>query len=405
MRSLALILVFALPTFFGFAQQDSLDGKNIALKAGEHMSTNVPLSLPFEGKAPTKRVQVLEPKTGKFFPATLRNNELVFVSEGAMPNTEHRYVVTLDDSDAPPRVVIEKRPDADALDVIIDDELVTTYYYAKENKKPFLWPLNVQEEVTVTRDWPMGEKMLTTDHPHHKSCWTAYGDINGVDCWAEGDKSGFQIADEVTWGSGDAYGWIISVNTWTNNAKEPVVSEIREYRFYATPPRERLFDVNVTFVADRGDVLFKDTKEGGLISVRMRDDLTEKQGKGVITNALGKTGMAECWGKPSPWCDYSGNLDGVGTIGVSLFDHPNNLRHPTCWHVRDYGLMGANCFGLSYFTEKDPERKNGDYSLKSGEKLHFKYRVYLHGGDVKEARVADRYADYATPPQVKWVEP
>ncbi|HOJ32120.1 MAG TPA: PmoA family protein [Candidatus Hydrogenedentes bacterium] len=397
-----ILLCISLSVFA--AQHDALDGKKITLKAGAHMSEQVPLVLPFEGEPPATRVQVLEPKTGNTFPATVRNGEFVFLSEGALPNTEHHYVVSLEKSDTPPRVVIEKQQDKDVLNVVIDDQLFTAYYYSKENKKPYLWPLNVQEDISITRNWPMGEKALTDDHPHQKSFWSAYGNVNGADCWMEGENSGYQIPQEVTYGSGDAYGWILSRNIWTNKAKEPVISETREYRFYATSPKTRIFDVTITFQADYGDALFKDTKEGGLVSVRMRDDLTEKFGKGVITNAEGKSGMAACWGKPSPWCDYSGPLEGVGVVGIALFDHPSNFRYPTCWHVRDYGLMGANCFGYAAFTAKDPEPKNGDYTLPAGQKLVFKYRVYVHTGDVTEARVADRYADFATPPEVSWAK-
>ena len=98
-----------------------------------------------------------------------------------------------------------------------------------------------------------------------------------------------------------------------------------------------------------------------------------------------------------------------GVRGITIFDTPGNLRYPTSWHVRAYGLMGANCFGWKYFGEKDYNKPllpapTGDYDMKKGEKLTFKYRVYVHSGDVKEAGVADRYAVYTKPPAVSWVE-
>lgn len=383
------------------AQEGTLEGRAIVLTTGEHVGEHVPIALPFEGAPPAKGLTVQEPATGRSFPVTIRNGELVFVSEGLTPNTQHQYVIAARDGDAPPVVTVKKVEDADALEVLIGEEHFTTFHYSKENKKPFLWPVYAEGGVAVTRDWPMGPKVITEDHPHQKSCWTAYGDVNGADCWTEGSRSGFQVVEQVDSGSGDAYGWIASRNTWLNNARQPVVTEEREYRFYATPAKARIFDVAVTFTANHGDALFKDTKEGGLIAVRMRDELTEKFGQGVITNAAGGVGMAQCWGKPSPWCDYTGSLDGFGLRGVALFDHPSNLRYPTHWHVRDYGLMGANCFGYSDFTRGDPEPRNGDYTLKSGEKMTFRYRVYVHSGNVEDARVADRYADFATPPQAR----
>lgn len=173
------------------------------------------------------------------------------------------------------------------------------------------------------------------------------------------------------------------------------------------PDSARMFDVCVTFTASYGDVDFGDTKEGGLVSVRMRQELSGANA--VITNALGDVGEPTLWGKPAAWCDYSGALAGHGNCGVAIFDTPTNLRYPTSWHVRAYGLMGANCFGWKAFLEKDYNKPlipapTGEFKLKNGEKLAFNYRVYVHRGDVKESAVADRFADYTDPPKANWAE-
>ncbi|MBN2308083.1 MAG: PmoA family protein [Candidatus Hydrogenedentes bacterium] len=292
------------------------------------------------------------------------------------------------------RVTISKQADADALDVVVDGQLFTTYHFSNDNLKPFLWPVLGEGGVPMTRPWPMGEAEDKTDHPHHKSFWTAYGDLNGADCWAEGDNSGRQVSGTPEFGSGDDYGWIKVVNSWQNHDGAPVITEAREYRFYAGPPDARAVDVAVTFTATEGDVLFKDTKEGGIVSLRVRDCIRADR-SGTITNALGGAGEKECWGKPSPWCDYSGPFEDGKVRGITVMDHPSNLRHPSRWHVRNYGLMGANCFGLSHFTKGEAEQLNGDYTLKKGESLTFHYRVLVHSGTPEQAKVAERFAEYA----------
>lgn len=416
MRNVTCLTIMMVLGLFLSAGAQTLDGKKIHIKAGEVKRLNVPLTLKSDVESADDVIKVLEAKTGKLFPATLRNGELVFISEGAMPNTEHEYTVKVEKKtpEYAPHVLITKQEGKAILNVLADDKLFTSYHYGAEWKKPFLWPVNSEGDVPLTRDFPMkqdGPLSSPKDHPHQKSMWTAYGAVNGVDCWAEGEGSGFQVSGEPTFGSGDAYGWIAVTNVWQDKDHKPVITESREYRFYAMPEKGRMIDVFVTFNADYGDVTFKDTKEGGIVSVRMRQDMCEnyKAHPGVITNAFGETGMAKCWGKPSPWIDYSGELKEVGWRGISFFDNPANLRYPTSWHVRDYGLMGANCFGWSEFTKMDYNKpllpgNNGDYSFKSGEKLAFKYRVYVHSGDATAAAVADRYADYNTPPQVEWVK-
>ena len=403
MRTKILVALLASAVFSSMAgaQESVLDGRRIILKAGSHARLNVPVSLFCEVPSPDEELSVVELTTGKQFPATIYGGKLTFVPEGARPESEHTYEVRVGGMNPEPVVAIEKEEGQDALDIRIYDKLFSTYHYSKEYKKPFLWPVIAEGDVGITRDFPMGEKDLTDDHPHHKSFYVAYGNVNGVDCWGEGENSGFQVTQDVKWGSGQAYGWITATNLWQSKEHETVLTERREYRFYAGPEKARLVDVEVTFEATHGDVLFGDTKEGGIVTVRMRDTMTEEEG-GTITNAEGGVGAGACWGKPAAWCDYSAPVDDVGVRGIAIFDHPTNLRAPTRWHVRDYGLMGANCFGLSHFVG---EGANGDYLLKAGDTLTFKYRVYVHSGDVKEAAVAGRYADYAAPPEVAWEKP
>ena len=74
-----------------------------------------------------------------------------------------------------------------------------------------------------------------------------------------------------------------------------------------------------------------------------------------------------------------------------MFDHPQNPRHPTYWHARDYGLFALNPFGQNAFDDKAPESK---WNLPNGEKLVFQWRVVVHPGD---ADVAELYKEYAKP--------
>lgn len=416
---LALLLAVA-----PLAGAEGLANAKITLKTGDTKLANSPVAIACDGAAPEGRIVVEEAKTAKKFPATLRDGEFVFIPEGAMPGTEHTYTVLVEPAtdSISPKVRLEQQADKPVVDVFIDDVHFTSYHYSNDNKKPFLWPVNSEGQVGVTRDFPMAplEGERGKDHPHHKSMWAAYGEVSLVDpnaapgaepatwdCWAEGENSGFQHSGEVTFGSGDAYGWVKAKNVWQDKDHKPLLTEEREYRFYATPESGRLIDTLVTFTADYGTVLFSDTKEGGMVAIRMRPELSYEAG--VITNAQGDVGEDTLWGKPSPWCDYSGQMDGIGWRGLAVFDNPSNLRYPTSWHVRSYGLMGANPFGYSYFKEKEYNKgllptENGDTIIKNKEKLSFKHRVYVHSGDVKKAEVAERFANYATPPEVKWAK-
>ena len=385
-----------------------LDGASIEVTGAEQYAKFSPIHVAYTGKAPDGRITLKDSKTGKEVPATLRDGTLTFIPAKVMPGKSVTYNVETGAASDAPRVSLTKKDDKDILDVHIDGVHFTSYHYSDEWKKPFLWPVISEGGFHVTRDYPAdpdGTPEEARDHIHHKSIWSAYGEVNDVDCWGEGNGSGYQTVLKVTHGSGDAYGWIRSENVWQDKDKNDVITEVREYRFYATPEKGRLIDVNVTFTADKGDVTFRDTKEGGIVAVRMSHLMTKRAAE--ITNAHGDKGEPRCWGKPSPWCDYSADIPEVGYRGITVFDHPGNLRHPTSWHVRGYGLMGANAFGYSYFGEKKHNQglvpENGDYIFKPNEVLSFNYRLYVHSGDVESAKVATRYADYATPPTAQLV--
>ena len=79
-------------------------------------------------------------------------------------------------------------------------------------------------------------------------------------------------------------------------------------------------------------------------------------------------------------------------LGLAIFDHPTNPRHPTWWHVRDYGLFAANPFGIHDFEKK--EKGAGDLTIEPGGSITFKYRFYIHEGDEKQGKVSEAYERY-----------
>jgi len=80
-------------------------------------------------------------------------------------------------------------------------------------------------------------------------------------------------------------------------------------------------------------------------------------------------------------------------VGLAIFDDPRNLRAPTYWHARAYGLFAANPFGLKPFTGDG--RQDGTYRIQAGGSLVLRYRVFIHHGDPTQAGVAEAYRQFA----------
>lgn len=286
------------------------------------------------------------------------------------------------------------------LDMLLKRKLFTTYAYQPVNaSKPYFYPVIGPRGIPVTRGWPMDpQKGDDQDHVHHKSLWVAHGDVNGADLWGEEAGHGYQEHKEFTrLLSGPFVGGFDERLVWLDKEHRPLLAEHRSARFYNLPANLRVMDLSVKFIAEHGPVAFGDTKEGGIVSLRVSSRMDGKQ-TGLIQNAFGGKGEAETWGKPSPWVDYSGLLRGK-RIGIAIFDHRDNLRHPARWHVRDYGLFALNPFALSHY--RYGRDANGAFFLEAGKELHFQFRILIHQNDAVKGKVADRYLSYAFPPKVE----
>ena len=178
------------------------------------------------------------------------------------------------------------------------------------------------------------------------------------------------------------------VFNWLDPKGNKILTERRTMTFYDNPG-VRIIDTDIVVTAVV-KVTFGDTKEG-TFAMRLADGLTELKGGGLMTNAQGATTMKNVWGKPSPWVDYVGKLDGE-TIGIAIFDQSQNPKHPTTWHARDYGLFAANPFGEHDFY--DDKSRNGSLTIEPGSTLRFRYRIVIHSGDTKSAGIDKLYEEY-----------
>ncbi len=285
-------------------------------------------------------------------------------------------------------VKITKLPEK--LRVEVNGKLFTEYNF-KDAPFPYFYPVIGPTGVNITRHWPMKEgKDEAQDHKHHRSLWFTHGEVNGHDFW-QGRNDRIVHDKFVKVGSGRKVGIIQSRNKWVAANGKVVCTDTRTHKFYNRPDGQ-MMDFEITIHASEGKVVLGDTKEGSMairLAPTMR--LRGKVGKGHIVNSEGVRDKAT-WGKRAAWCDYYGPVEGR-IVGVAIFDHPQNPKHPTWWHVRDYGLFTANPFGVHNFEGKP--RGTGDITIASGQSLTFRYRLYFHKGDEKQAKVAEHYREYA----------
>lgn len=307
---------------------------------------------------------------------------------------------------------VELRRRDNQVDIQIGGKPFASYSFDKKAPKPYLHMLRAADGSVITRGFPMqmGIPGESTDHPHHRGLFFAHGDVNGVDFWTEAahaEKGPVQAAGKTYQASehlphgravilklesakGGADSGSLSARFRLAGPDGKSIAEHTQAFFFRGDRATRTIDCEFTIRALQAAVKLGDTKEG-TFAIRVVKALEETSGM-MMTDSEGRAGEKAIWGKRANWVDYSGTVDGRA-LGLTIFDHPSNPKHPTYWHARGYGLFAVNPFGERDFYG-DPKR-DGSLTIEPGGALRFRYRVLIHEGDARAAQVGEAYVRYA----------
>ena len=297
-------------------------------------------------------------------------------------------------------VVFKSEPGKVAVE--IDGKPFTNYYYNWKTANPFLHPLKTTTGLTVTRGFPV-EKIEgeSSDHIWQHGLWYSHGDINGVDFWREitGDPAqdkkfpmpvGHLVpkSEPKTASKGNSGMLTAELDLMTPEKKS--LGTIVESITFSRQGANHIVDLHVTLRADQGVPLKMGDTEEGSLGLRFADEFRQDRGA-TLLNSDGLVTTEKIWGKRAKWVDYSTMLKGQ-KVGVAIFDHAKNPKHPTYWHARGYGVCAANAFGEhDFYNDKS---RDGSVTIPQGGKLEFRYRVVIHTGDARDAKVEELSAAF-----------
>jgi Methane oxygenase PmoA len=298
---------------------------------------------------------------------------------------------------------VELRRKDDRIEVLIQGRPFTTYFFSADVAKSYFGPLRSAQGTIVTRDFPVGNT-IPPEHlkdrslePHQRPMFFGHGDIDGIDFWGESvfpkysddsvfGRMVFRKLEEIRGGDSG----VLRAGFDLAGPRGRVIAEEIQSFVFGGDENTRWIDCEFTLVANHGsDVTMGDTKEG-TFGIRLAQELNSPPGR--MVNSAGAEGERAIWGKRADWVDYDGTVAGE-ELGIAVFDSPRSFRHPTYWHARGYGLLAANPFGWREFY-KDPD-KDGSWTIPQGKELTFRYRVFIHHGDYRQAKVAEAYQEYA----------
>lgn len=301
---------------------------------------------------------------------------------------------------------IAERTGQKQVDILFNGKLLTAYCWYDSIKKPFLWPVNTVDGITVTRGYPLkpvaGER---TDHPHHVGIWMNHESVNGLDFWnhstaipfARRDKYGTIVHKAVVSKKADTRGAELTTTAqWIRPDGHVLLNERTTHRF-STEGNNLIIDRTTTLTGNDVEVNFKDIKDG-FYAIRVARQLEQPSqqadkfvdangietevpkisNEGVTGNYLtseGVTGDA-AWSTRGRWTALNGSKDGKD-ITIAIFDHPSNVGYPAYRHARGYGLFAINPLGQKIFSNGKEEL---NFTLKPGQSTTFRYRMLVASG-------------------------
>ena len=315
---------------------------------------------------------------------------------------------------------IISRPGDKRADITYNGQLITSYCYYDSIAKPFLYPVNTIDGITVTRGYPIAPRLgERTDHPHHVGIWLNYESVNGIDFWNNStaiaaDKKhlyGTIRHEKIERTSKSANkAQLVATANWYNNQGAHFLKERTIYDF-KVQSGVVIIDRTTTLTALKEPVVFKDVKDG-FIAIRVARELEmPSKEPGVFVDAHGNktkvdpssgtniSGMYynsygikgdSVWSSKAPWAMLKGIKDNKD-ITIAIFDHPSNTGYPTYWHARGYGLFAANPLGRKVFSNG---KETLNYSLQPGGSVTFKYRVSIASKNMKPSEVEALSKDF-----------
>lgn len=273
----------------------------------------------------------------------------------------------------------------DVLEISTADKPIATYHFNTKDPevpRPYFHPLIGPTGKVITQMGEIpGQKKA---HFHHTALWISHQKFTPegqlvCNNWQIGkNRTRMKHVKFAKVESGPMAARFVEQLDWLNTKEEPVLAETRMATIPKRPADARVLDFEIVLTGQKIPVTLNKTPYH-ILAVRVVNAMLPRAG-GVILNSEGQKNPKD--GTPAKWIDISGKLDDAWQ-GVALFDHPDNLRHPTpCLQ------FAGQTIGLS------PTHRE-EYKIEPGKSLKLRYRVLIHAGDADKGKVAAEYERFS----------
>lgn len=261
-----------------------------------------------------------------------------------------------------------------------DGSELARLHFDPADRRPFVYPLVGPAGRSLTR---MGHPHDPVTHSHHNSVWVSHNDVNGVSFWEDhgAGRIAHQRVEEL--GDGPDEASALTVSEWQTTNGTVLLLERRRTAIRLLPDKEWWLVLDLELRSPGTNAVPLGKTPFGLVGVRMAKTLGVRDGGGMSRNSEGGVNEKGTFWKRARWLDYSGPVAPGIREGITLMDHPANPNHPTVFHVRDDGWMGAS---LTF---------DGPREIRPGKPLRVRYGLWVHGGVPAVEQVDAQWTGFA----------
>jgi hypothetical protein len=279
-----------------------------------------------------------------------------------------------------------------SLALLNNGHVVWQFNFDKKQGKPYFHPVCLTDGTELTWHRP-------PDHPWHYGLWFSWKYINGLNYWEEDRKTGLsegrtEIKSIKVQPHDDYSAQIVMQLSYHPPSQPPVLTE--SCRIYVTKPvndGRYYIDWVSRFAAGAADVLLDRTpipgeqdgqSWGGYagLSVRLAKNTSDWQ----LTDSEGRQDL-QAHGEKARWMNFAGRVGDNKNFSIAIFDHPDNLRHPSPGFVIMEPKVPFGYFSPALLFNKS-------HTLPAGKSFSLKYRVLIQPGQAQKNQLEAEWKSF-----------
>ena len=279
-----------------------------------------------------------------------------------------------------------------SLALLNNGRVVWQFNFDKKQGKPYFHPVCLTGGTELTWHRP-------PDHPWHYGLWFSWKFINGLNYWEEDRKTGLSQGRteiksiEVT--PNRDYSARIAMQLSYHPPGQPAVLTESCSIGVGKPDKDGRYHIDwiSSFTAGTVDVLLDRTpipgEQGGQswggyagLSVRVAKNISDWH----LTDSEGRKDL-QAHGKKARWMNFGGLAAEGKEFSIAVFDHPDNLRHPSPGFVIMDPKVPFGYFSPALLFDKP-------YTLPAGRSFSLKYRILIHPGRAEKKMLDDEWKSF-----------